>query len=64
MADIEGALSRVRQDFDRIRQENDRTGPVAERNLRWVGCDVNPRGWRTLGQLADDLELLLFTGAK
>lgn len=64
MADIEGALSRVRQDLDRIRQENDRTGPVAECNLRWVDCDVNPRGWRTLGQLADDLELLLFTGAK
>ena len=47
---------RIKLDIDRIRRANDRTGKLSERIFRWIG---DPNGWRTMGDLADDLELLI-----
>lgn len=51
-------IERIKLDAVRIRQANDRTDSLATRPFRWEGVLLNPNGWRTLGHLADDLELL------
>jgi len=50
---------RLRKDVERIRGENDRTGPIAQKTIRWEGCPPNPNGWRLMGDLANDIEELL-----
>lgn len=56
MSAIQEAVARLRLDLDTIDQTRDRTGKLAERNLRWVG---EPNGWRTMGELAQDIELVI-----
>lgn len=52
-------IERLRKDVERIRGDNDRTGPLSARSLRWEGMPTNPNGWRLLGDLANDIERLL-----
>lgn len=53
------AIKRIEADIREIRKAGDRTGELAKKNLRWIG---EPKGWRTMGELADDLELVLKAG--
>lgn len=52
-------INRIRQDITRIHEAGDRTGPVADRPLRWEGVPANPNGWRRMRDLADDLQLIV-----
>ncbi len=46
---------RLALDVERIRQTDDRTGKLAERQFRWEGSS-NPNGWRVMADLANDIE--------
>lgn len=50
---------RLRLDIDNIRTAGDRTGAKDKKPLRWEGCPPNPNGWRLMGDMANDVELLL-----
>lgn len=47
---------RLRADIQVIRTAGDRTGAKTLQPLRWVG---EPHGWRSMGDLANDIEELL-----
>lgn len=52
-------LNRLKSDVEAIHKPNDRTAAKAELPLRWEGFENNPLGWRTLGNIADDIQALL-----
>jgi hypothetical protein len=47
---------RLRADIAEIRAKRDRTGKLSQRPFRWIG---EPKGYRSYGDLANDLEELL-----
>ena len=59
---MQEVIRRIKADIADIRKSGDRTGALALKNLRWVGMPENPNGWRTMGDLADDLEEILPNG--
>lgn len=59
-ANKQDVMERIKLDIIRIREGQDRTSTIATRHLRWEGAAINPNGWRLMGDLADDLEEILF----
>lgn len=59
-------IERLRLDVIELRSAQDRTGVKSQRPLRWEGMPKNPNGYRTFGDLADDLDIVIkdLTGDK
>lgn len=51
--------TRLLADIADIRAKRERLDPKVKHIFRWEGLPHNPNGWRTLGDLANDIEQLL-----
>lgn len=52
-------IERLKLDVIEICSAHDRTGKKSERPLRWEGTKTNPNGYRTFGDLAKDLDIVI-----
>lgn len=52
-------IERLKLDVIELRAAQDRTGKKSDRPLRWEGTQKNPNGYRTFGDLADDLDIII-----